>query len=71
MWYNEDTKCLTSHGIDRSAELLAYAGGHMEDDAMLFLPQEGIAFLRDLLFIEHQSYLGGGDPGRLLHGPIV
>jgi cyclase len=53
------------HGTLRSAELITYAGGHTEDDAVLFLPQEGIAFMSDLLFIGHQPYLGGGDPDRL------
>jgi cyclase len=58
---------LAFHGTDRSAELLTYAGGHTESDAVLFLPQEGIAFMSDLLFIGHHPYLGGGDPERLLH----
>ena len=55
------------HGTDRSAELITYAGGHTEDDAVLFLPREGIAFMSDLLFIGYQPYLGGGDPDSLLH----
>jgi len=58
---------LAFHGTNRSAELLDFAGGHTESDAVLFLPQERIAFMSDLLFIGHQPYLGGGDPGRLLH----
>ncbi len=56
---------LAFHGTDRSAELIAFEGGHTESDAVLFLPQEGIAFMSDLLFIGHQPYLGGGDPDRL------
>ena len=58
---------LAFHGTDRSAELIAFVGGHTESDAVLFLPQEGIAFMSDLLFIGHHPYLGGGDPERLLH----
>jgi cyclase len=58
---------LAFHGTDRSAELIAFAGGHTESDAVLFLPQEGIAFMSDLLFIGHHPWLGGGDPQRLLH----
>jgi glyoxylase-like metal-dependent hydrolase (beta-lactamase superfamily II) len=58
---------LAFHGTDRSAELIAFAGGHTESDAVLFLPEEGIAFMSDLLFIDHQPYLGGGDPESLLH----
>ena len=58
---------LVFHGTDRSAELIPFVGGHTESDAVLFLPQEGIAFMSDLLFIGHHPYLGGGDPERLLH----
>ena len=58
---------LALYGTDRSAELIPFAGGHTESDAVLFLPQEGIAFMSDLLFIGHHPYLGGGDPERLLH----
>jgi cyclase len=61
------TQRMAFHGTDRSAELIAFAGGHTESDAVLFLPQEGIAFMSDLLFIGHQPYLGGGDPEALLH----
>jgi len=57
---------LAFHGTDRSAELIAFVGGHTESDAVLFLPQEEIAFMSDLLFIGHHPYLGGGDPERLL-----
>jgi cyclase len=56
---------LAFHGTDRSAELITFAGGHTESDAVLFLPQERIAFMSDLLFIGHHPYLGGGDPDRL------
>jgi len=54
------------HGTARLAELIPFAGGHTESDAVLFLPREGIAFMSDLLFIEHQPYLAGGDPDRML-----
>ena len=56
---------LTFHGTDRSADLIDLTGGHTESDAVLFLPQEGIAFMSDLLFAGHHPYLGGGDPDRL------
>jgi cyclase len=61
------TERMAFHGTVRSAELIAYAGGHTESDAVLFLPHEGIAFMSDLLFIGHRPYLGGGDPDRLRH----
>jgi cyclase len=58
---------LAFYGTERSVELIAFEGGHTESDVVLFLPQEGIVFMSDLLFIGHQPYLGGGDPQRLLH----
>jgi cyclase len=60
------TERLAFHGTDRAAELITFVGGHTESDAVLFLPQEEIAFMSDLLFIEYQPYLGGGAPERLL-----
>ncbi len=54
------------HGTMRSAELIDYPGGHTESDLVLFLPQEGIIFMSDLLFIGHHPYLGGGSPDRSL-----
>jgi len=56
---------LAFHGTRRSAELIDFAGGHTESDAVLFLPQEGIAFVSDLLFVECHPWLGGCDPDRL------
>jgi cyclase len=56
---------LAFHGTDRSVELIEFANGHTESDAVLFLPQEEMAFMSDLLFIGHQPYLGGGDPDKL------
>ncbi len=54
------------HGTRRSVDLIAFEGGHTESDAILHLPQEGIVFMSDLLFIGYHPYLGGGDPGSLL-----
>ena len=58
---------LLFHGTDRSAELIPFENGHTESDAVLWLPQERIAFMSDLLFIGHMPYLGGGNPESLLH----
>jgi cyclase len=44
-----DTR-LVLHGAERDAELLTYGGGHTASDALLFLPEERVAFLGDLLF---------------------
>ena len=58
---------LLFHGTERSAELIPFENGHTESDVVLWLPQEGIAFMSDLLFIGHMPYLGGGNPESLLH----
>jgi glyoxylase-like metal-dependent hydrolase (beta-lactamase superfamily II) len=59
------TGSLAFHGTHRSAELIPFADGHSPSDAVLFLPQEGIAFLSDLLFIDHHPWIGAGDPDGL------
>ncbi len=56
---------LAFHGTQRSAELTDFIGGHTKSDALLFLPQEGIAFMGDLLFVECHPWLGGCDPDKL------
>jgi glyoxylase-like metal-dependent hydrolase (beta-lactamase superfamily II) len=48
---------LVFHGSDRSAEVISFDGGHTQNDAVLLLPQEGIAFMSDLLFIEYQRWV--------------
>jgi cyclase len=53
------------HGAARSAELMELAG-HTASDAVLYLPQDGIAFMSDLLFVECHPYLGDGDPEAML-----
>jgi glyoxylase-like metal-dependent hydrolase (beta-lactamase superfamily II) len=62
------TERLVFHGTDRTAELIAFVGGHSESDAVLFLPQERIAFMGDLLCIGYHPYLVSGDPERFCHG---
>lgn len=56
---------LAFHGTERSAELIDFAGGHTQSDAVLLLPGEGIAFVSDLLFVECHPWLGGCDPDRV------
>ena len=47
-------------------ELLTYTGGHTACDTILYLPQEGIVFMADLLFVGCHPYLADGDPESLL-----
>jgi cyclase len=53
---------LTFSGPKRSARLITFEGGHSESDAILHLPDDGIVFMSDLLFIGGHPYLADGDP---------
>jgi len=57
---------LTFHGTKRTAQLIEVNRGHTESDCLLFLPQEGVVFCGDLLFVRGHPYLGDGDPQNLL-----
>ena len=53
---------LVLHGSRRRAELLTFGGGHSQSDALLWLPEDRLAFLGDLLFVGLQPWLPGGNP---------
>ena len=55
-------KHLTLYGSKRTAELIEFENGHTESDIVLYLPQEGVVFMSDLLFVGCHPYLGDGDP---------
>lgn len=57
---------LEIHGSRYTAELIAYEGGHTGHDSILHLPQAGIVFMSDLLFVGFHPYLADGDPAQLL-----
>jgi len=54
---------LVIHGTQRTAELLTFVG-HTASDLVLYLPEEKIAFMSDLLFINMHPYLPSGFPER-------
>ena len=53
------------HGAKRTAEVITYGGGHTVSDALLYLPDDGMAFLGDLLFVECHPYIADGNPAEL------
>lgn len=53
---------LVLHGSARQAELLTFGGGHTASDTILYLPDDQIAFVADLLFNQIHPWLGDGDP---------
>ena len=57
---------LAIHGSHRTAKLATFEGGHTGSDTVLHLPEDGIVFMSDLLFVGCHPYLADGDPDRLL-----
>jgi glyoxylase-like metal-dependent hydrolase (beta-lactamase superfamily II) len=53
---------LTLSGSARSVELFSYGGGHSGSDAFLFIPDESVLFLSDLLFVNSHPFLADGHP---------
>jgi cyclase len=56
---------LTLHGERQNAELIAFEHGHSGGDTVLHLPESGILFMSDLLFVGCHPYLADGDPQAL------
>jgi cyclase len=57
---------LTLHGTRRTVELHSEKG-HTESDAYLLLPEEKLAFMGDLLFVQSHPWMGDGNPNEWLH----
>jgi len=58
-------KRIELHGTKRTAELIIFENGHTASDTVLYLPQDGVLFMGDLLFVNCHPYLGEGDPQEL------
>jgi len=56
---------LDFYGSKRSVKLISCGAGHSLSDAFLYLPEDQIIFLADLLFIDVHPYLGDGNPVKL------
>lgn len=53
------------YGALRRVEILTYGGGHTQSDTILYLPDDNIIFMGDLLTTHNHPFLGDGDPGEL------
>jgi glyoxylase-like metal-dependent hydrolase (beta-lactamase superfamily II) len=53
---------MSFYGSKRSGRLIAYENAHCGSDAILYLPDDGIIFTEDILFIGCHPYLAEGDP---------
>lgn len=57
---------LVFYGPARTVELLTFGGGHTESDALLYLPDDQIAFVGDLLFNGTHPWIGDSNPDEWL-----
>jgi cyclase len=57
---------LVFYGPARTVELLTFGGGHTESDTLLYLPDDQIAFVGDLLFNGSHPWIGHGNPDEWL-----
>ena len=53
-------------GSRRTAELISFTNGHTGSDTIMYLPEDRIIFMSDLLFVHCHPYLADGDPEQLL-----
>jgi cyclase len=53
------------HGSKRDIKLVECEKGHTNSDLVMILPKEGIAFMGDLLFVNHHPWLADGDAENL------
>ncbi len=50
------------NGSERSVKLLECKNGHTPSDIVMLIPDEGIVFMGDLLFIERHPWIADGNP---------
>jgi cyclase len=59
---------LKIHGTKRCVEILTYGGGHTESDAFVYLKDENLAFMADLVLVNSTPFMGVGKPD---HWPSI
>ncbi|MGZ6315656.1 MAG: MBL fold metallo-hydrolase [Anaerolineales bacterium] len=57
---------LSIRGSDHAVDLISFEDSHAGSDTILVLPDAGIIFMADLLFVKSHPYLAEGDVFRLL-----
>ena len=53
---------LTLHGTRRTVQVVSLGAAHTPDDAVLVLPDDGVVFCSDLLFVGCHPFLADGEP---------
>ncbi len=55
-------KRMVLYGSRRRVELIEFLGAHTGSDSVVYLPEDKIVIMSDLLFIGQHPYVGNGDP---------
>ncbi|MBS4171727.1 MBL fold metallo-hydrolase [Bacillus sp. FJAT-49736] len=55
------------HGSDRTVQLITYGGGHTQSDAFVYLPEQKIAIMGDLVLSKHHPVLNNANPHEWLN----
>ncbi|MEC1523922.1 MBL fold metallo-hydrolase [Neobacillus niacini] len=58
---------LIIHGSDRDVQLITYGGGHTQSDTFVYLPEEKIAVMGDLVLSEHHPVMIHANPQEWLN----
>lgn len=53
---------MTIHGSTRSAQLITYGGGHTLSDAIVYLPEDKVVVIGDLVLSNHHPVLANANP---------
>ncbi len=53
---------MSIHGSDRTVQLITYGGGHTQSDAFVYLPEEKIAVMGDLVLSKHHLFMMYANP---------
>ena len=58
---------LSIYGSDRTVQLITYGGGHTQSDAFVYLPEEKIAVMGDLVLSKHHPVMINANPQEWLN----
>ena len=58
---------MSIHGSARSVQLITYGGGHTQSDAFVYLPEDKIAVMGDLVLSKHHPVMINGNPQEWLN----
>ncbi|MFD2445494.1 MBL fold metallo-hydrolase [Bacillus sp. CGMCC 1.16607] len=58
---------MSIHGSDRTVQLFSYGGGHTQSDAFVYLPEEKIAVMGDLVLSKHHPVMMYANPQEWLN----